>query len=342
MIKPHRLKPGDKVAVVSLSSGSLGEKELIHKFDIAKERFARYGLECIAMPHALKGRKYVYEHPEDRAKDLMEAFSDKEIKGVFCAIGGDDSVRLLPYIDFDVLKNNPKIFTGFSDSTSNHFMMHKAGLVSYYGGNIMCDMAEYGDMNPYFRSSFENTLIDPKPSLDIPCSEFTEFECDKVRWGIENINKKPKLRKNTGYEILQGSGKVRGELFGGCAEVFIELSFTELWRSVDWRGKLLLLETSEENIPADYLLWILRGMAADGIFNKINGIVVGKPTYEEKYEPYKDVYKKIMKEANTPDLPIIYNVNVGHAYPIGVFPLGLQYEIDCDNKKLTLLEAATE
>lgn len=341
MIKPKRLKPGDKVAVVSLSSGSLGETELIHKFDIAKDIFAEYGLECIAMPHALKGRKYVYDHPEKRAQDLMAAFSDPDIKGIFCAIGGDDTVRLLPYIDFDVIKNNPKIFTGYSDTTANHFMMHKAGLVSYYGGNIMCDIAEYGGMNPYFKSSFENTLIAPKPTLDIPSSDFCAYECDKVHWGLENVNKKPNLRKNAGYEILQGHGKASGELLGGCIEVIMMIAFTKLWRSVDWRGKLLLIETSEDNLTPDYLLWLLRGMAADGVFSKINGIVVGKPDFEDKYEPYKEVYKKIMAEAGTPDLPIIYNVNVGHAYPIGIFPLGLRYEIDCDNKKLTLLEAAT-
>ncbi len=342
MIKPQRLHEGDKVAVVSLSSGSLGEKTLIHKFDIAKERFKEYGIELVAMPHALKGKKYVYEHPEERAADLTAAFADPEIKGVFCAIGGDDTVRLLPYIDFDVIKNNPKIFTGYSDTTANHFMMHKAGLVSYYGGNIMCDIAEYVEMNPYFRHSFENTLINPQPSLDIPCSEFYACECDRVHWGVENMNKKPNLRKNKGYEILQGHGKVTGELLGGCVEVLMMLSFTDLWRSVDWRGKLLLLETSEDDMPPDYLLWTLRGMAADGMFDKINGIVMGKPDFEDKYETYKKILTKALCEAGRPELPVIYNVNVGHAYPIGILPLGLKYEMDCDNKRFTLLEPASE
>lgn len=342
MIKPKRLRPGDKVAVVSLSSGSLGEKNLVHKFDIAKERFASYGLECVAMPHALKGRDYVYSHPEERANDLMSAFADPEIKGIFCAIGGDDTVRLLPYIDFEVIKNNPKIFTGYSDTTSNHFMMHKAGLVSYYGGNIMCDIAEYGEMNPYFKSSFENTLIAPKPALDIPSSDFCAYECDKVHWGIENIDKKPNLKKNTGYEILQGHGKVTGELMGGCLEVFTELTYTDLWHSVDWTGKLLLIETSEDDLGPDFLTWNLRGMAAGGVLDKINGIVVGKPDYEDRFEAYKQVYRKALHEAGKDDLPVLYNVNVGHAYPIGIFPLGLKYEIDCNNKKLTLLEPATE
>lgn len=132
MIKPKRLVRGDKVAIVSLSRGMLGEKMFIHKFELAKKRLEEdYGLEVVPMPNALKGMDYLYQHPEARAQDLMDAFKNTEMKAVFNAIGGDDTIRLLPYIDFQVLQDNPKIFTGFSDSTTNHFMMYKAGLVSY-------------------------------------------------------------------------------------------------------------------------------------------------------------------------------------------------------------------
>lgn len=134
MIKPKHLRPGDTVAIVSLSSGTLGEPWAIHKLYIARERLERdYGLKVRVMPNSLKGRDYLYAHPEARAADWMEAFRDPEIKAVFSAIGGDDTIRLLPYIDFDLIRQNPKIFTGFSDTTSNHFMMYKAGVTSYYG-----------------------------------------------------------------------------------------------------------------------------------------------------------------------------------------------------------------
>ena len=129
MIKPERLKRGDKVAVVSLSWGGLGEKEIIHKYYLAKDRLKNmFGLELVPTEHALKGSKFTYEHPELRAKDWMDAFKDPSIKAIFSAIGGDDTIRLLPYIDYDVIKNNPKIFSGFSDTTANHFMMYKAGV----------------------------------------------------------------------------------------------------------------------------------------------------------------------------------------------------------------------
>ena len=104
-----------------------------------------------------------------------------------------------------------------------------------------------------------------------------------------------------------------------------------------------LIETSEVDMHEMVLSWFLRNLHAQGILHAINGIIVGKPAVEEKPEKYKAVYKQIVGfEANLQDHPILYNVNVGHAYPIGVFPLGLPYEIDCDNKTLTLLESATE
>ena len=344
MIKPKRLECGDKVAIVSLSRGMIGDEMFVHKYELARKRLEEYGLVVVAMPNALKGTDYLYRHPEARAKDLMDAFLDPGIKAVFNAIGGDDTIRLLPYIDFDVLRDNPKIFTGFSDSTTNHFMMHKAGLVSYYGLSVMNNIAEYVAMNEYTKHAMEKTLFDPPDKLEIPCSDFCSYEKDKIWWSEENMNLSTPRRPNTGYEVIQGRGKATGELLGGCVDVFPELLGTSLWPAPDlWKGKILLLETSESDMPEMVLCWLLRNLQAQGILHAINGIIVGKPAVEEKLESYKEVYKQVVGfEADLPELPILYNVNVGHAYPIGVFPLGLRYEIDCDNRTLTLLERATE
>ncbi len=345
MRKPQRLKPGDKVAIVSLSRGMLGEDAFIHKYHLAKERLEnQYGLTVVAMPNALKGMDYLYHHPEARAQDLMDAFREPDIKAVFNAIGGDDTIRLLPYIDFEVLRSNPKIFTGFSDTTVNHFMLHKAGVVSYYGLSVMNNLGEYVAINEYTRAAMENTLFFPQPTLDIPCSSFCSYDCHKIWWAPEHMQDATPRFPNTGYELLQGRGKVTGQLLGGCIEVFIDLLGTELWPSrADWKGKLLLIETSEYGMDELMLTWILRNLNAQGLFGVINGIIVGKPPFEDKLERYKAVYRQVVGyEAGRPDLPILYNVNVGHAYPIGVFPLGLAYEIDCDSKTLRLLEPATQ
>lgn len=342
MRKPKKLNKGDKVAIVSLSWGGLGDSKLIHKYHIAKERLENeFGLEVITMPNALKGSEFIYNHPELRAKDLMDAFEDKSIKGIFCAIGGDDSVRLLPYINYDIIKNNPKIFMGYSDTTVSHFMLNKAGLVSYYGPSIMCEFGEYIKMFDYTKNAVKNILFENTNYYEVKSSEY--WSNDHISWSEENMNYQKKLIKEEhGYEVLSGSGIVTGQLIGGCIDVFPMIIGTEVWPDEEeWNNKILLLETSEDKIAPDYLLWYMRNLGAQGILNKINGIIVGKPQDEVYYEEYKEIYLKILKEFNCENLPIIYNINIGHAFGTGLLPLGIEYEIDLNQKTIKFLESAT-
>lgn len=342
MIRPKRLKKGDKIAIVSLSSGLLGEKDLIHRYHIAKERLENdFSLEVITMPHALKGIEYIYKHPEERAKDLMDAFSDNSIKGIFCAIGGDDTVRLLPYIDYEIIRKNPKIFMGYSDSTVNHFMMNKAGIVSFYGPSIMCEIGEYVKMFDYTRDAIENVLFSDSTKYDVLSSEY--WTKDFIPWSEENRQMEKKLLKEEhGYEVLQGSGVITGQLLGGCIDVFPMFVGTEIWPTKkEWQDKILLLETSEDNITPSELTRCLRNLGAQGILDVIQGIIVGKPQGEVYYEEYKDVYKKVLAEFHHTDLPVLYNVNIGHSFVIGILPLGSEITVDFTNKKITFLESPT-
>lgn len=186
MIKPQRLKKGDKVAIVSLSAGTLGEKWAIHRYYIAKERLENdFGLKVVVMENTLKGIKYLDEHPEARAKDLMDAFKDDSIKAVFNAIGGDDTIRLLPYIDFEVIRKHPKIFTGYSDTTINHLMMYKAGLVSYYGLAVLTTLSEYVKMDDYSLEMMRKTLFEPVQQLEIYKAPYYYDDDDEMIDGMK-------------------------------------------------------------------------------------------------------------------------------------------------------------
>ena len=342
MIKPKMLRKGDKIAIVSLSWGGLGDKNLIHKYYIAKERLENdFGLEVITMPNALKGTEYIYNHPEERAKDLMDAFKDESIKGIFCAIGGDDTIRLLPYIDYEIIKNNPKIFMGYSDTTVNHFMMNKAGLVSFYGPSIMAEFGEYVKMFDYTKEAVKNILFNECENYEIKSSEI--WSSDYLDWDEKNINISKKLIKELhGYEILQGSGVITGKLLGGCIDVFPMIVGTEIWPTKEeWQDKILLIETSEDRPNPIYITYYLRNLGALGIFDEIKGIIVGKPQAEQYYEEYKKVYKKVLKEFNKETLPVLYNANIGHSEPIGILPLGTEVEVDFDKKKIYLKESPT-
>lgn len=342
MKKPSCLKKGDTIAVVSLSWGGLGDKNLIHKYYIAKKRLEDdFGLKVLPMPNALKGSKYIYEHPEKRAEDLMQAFLNDDIKAIFCAIGGNDSIRILPYIDYDIIKSHPKIFMGYSDSTVSHLIMNKAGLISFYGPSVMCEFGEYVKMFDYTKEAVCDILFTDTLGYSIKSSKY--WSKDFVPWDEKNINiGKKLLTEEHGYEVIQGSGSIEGELLGGCIEVLEMCVGTDIWPTTKiWKDKILLLETSDEKISPDTLTSYLRNLGAQGIFGVVKGIIVGKPVEEKYYEEYKRVYRKVLKEFHCEQLGVLYNVNIGHSYPTGILPLGVRYRVDYTKKEITLLESAT-
>lgn len=344
MIKPKRLKRGDKVATVSLSWGGAGDENYRYRYEIGKKRIEEiFGLKVIEMPNSLKGSQYLSNHPEARAEDMMNAFKNKEIKAIFSNIGGDDTLRLLPYIDFDVIKNNPKIFMGYSDTTVNHFMCYKAGLTSYYGPSVLGEFAENVEMHDYIIKSIQRTLFSNNIIGEITGSKY--WTSQWLPWeNKENSEIKRKLNEDKrGYEILQGEGKVNGKLIGGCIEVLDWLRGTILWPDLkEWENKILFLETSEDKPTPDYIRWYLRAFNAMGIFKKINGLIIGKPQDEKYYEEYKEEYLKVIRdEAKRDDLPIMYNMNFGHTAPMFILPYGVEAEIDCDNKKFRINESGT-
>ncbi len=109
LTKPLKLNSGDKVAAVSLSWGCAGDTDIRWRYDLGISRLkSEFGLNGVAMPNSLKGADYLEKYPQARAEDLMTAFLDPTIKGIVSNIGGNDSIRLLPYIDIDVIKQNPK------------------------------------------------------------------------------------------------------------------------------------------------------------------------------------------------------------------------------------------
>lgn len=148
MIKPKRLKPGDKVAAVTLSWGGPGT--IPGRYEAGKRQLEEeFGLKVVEMPNTMRSAEWIHANPKARAEDLMAAFADPSIKAIFSTIGGDESVRILPYLDLKVIQNNPKIFMGYSDTTVTHLACYKAGLTSFYGPSFMAGFAENCGMLPY-------------------------------------------------------------------------------------------------------------------------------------------------------------------------------------------------
>ena len=333
-----KLKKGDTVAIVSLSSGMGGEKEFYHRYELGKKRLEDiFGLNVITMPNALKGCDYLYKHPEARAQDLMEAFSNKKIKGIFTMIGGDDSIRILPFINYDIIKNNPKIFIGYSDSTITNLIIYKSGIVSYYGPAILSEIAENGSMHDYTKKYLEDSLFNDK-KIVIESSE--KWTNDRIDWADKS--KDNDFRKMTkeehGLEVLQGKGSFNGKLLGGCLEVLNMIIGTDIWPNKnEWKDKILFIETSEMKPSPDEVIHFLRHLHALGILDVISGIIVGKPKGEVYYDEYKTSFLKVInEEAKLDNLPILYNVNFGHSAPMCVLPYGLNATVNLEKKIITI------
>lgn len=340
LIKPSKLNPGDKVATVSLSWGGAGDEVIKWRYRQGKERLEKLlGLKVVEMPHTLASPSFVYEHPEARAADLMTAFTDSTIKAIIACTGGDDTIRLLPYIDFEVIRSNPKIFMGYSDTTVNHLMCYKAGLSSIYGPALLTDFAENVSMPEYTLEWLEKTLFKAGPIGEIPPAP--NWSSQRLEWVIENKDTPRVFEKNTAHELIQGSGKTTGQLIGGCLEVFDWLRGTDLFPAIgEFDGAILFFETSEEMPAPNNILYTLRILAAIGVLKRVNGIVFGKPYNNKYYEEYKTPIKKALRECGRPDMPVLYNLSFGHCAPKFCIPYGALAEIDCDRKAFSILESA--
>jgi muramoyltetrapeptide carboxypeptidase LdcA involved in peptidoglycan recycling len=344
MLKPERLQPGDKVVAVSLSWG--GPAVFPYRYEIGKRQLqAEFGLEVVESRHALREPEWLERNPEARAQDLMEAFADPSVRGVFSTIGGDDSIRLLPYVRSSVIASNPKVFLGYSDTTVAHLLCFSAGVVSFYGPAFMAGFAENGGLFPYMVRALRKTLFSAEPVGLIPPN--TEgWTVEFLDWATpENQSRKRRLSPSEGWLFLQGEGRVRGRLIGGCLEVMESLRGSSVWPDPQaFDGAILFLETSEEAPPPSVVLRTLRSYAAMGILRRLSGILFGRPGGAIPVEDFPKydaaILKVVAEEEGLASLPVVTRMDFGHTDPMFVLPYGVLAQIDCERREFSILENA--
>ena len=344
MLKPQKLNAGDKIATVSLSWGGPGT--FPQRYEAGKRQLQdEFGVHVVEMPNALKEADWLARNPKARADDLMQAFADSSIKGVFSTIGGEDSIRLLPYLDLNVILNNPKIFLGYSDTTISHLVCYQAGLVSFYGPSILLEFAENGGIFPYVVQSLRQTIFSSGVIGEVKPNT-AGWTVERLDWGDpKNLERKRKLNPCTGWKFLQGTGVHHGHLLGGCIEVLDWTRGTEIFpANASWQNAILFLETSEDAPTPSYVSYTLRAFAALGVLRQLSGILFGRPGGNvplDQFEEYdRAILQVVREEEGLTDLAIITNMDFGHTSPIFVLPYGVQAEIDCDNRRFSIVENA--
>ncbi len=293
MIWPTPLKYGDKVAITAPSSPVSDEK-----LEMSVESIKFLGLEPVVMPSCNMAHGYLAGPDKQRADDLNTAFADNTIKGIFCLRGGYGTTRLLPMLDFEMIKNNPKVFIGYSDISSLHFNINqKSGLVSFHG---------------------------PMPTTDYRVHE--GFTNDSLRTCLFAPEKLKTIGNPEGEEIITlREGYAKGTLVGGNLSLMAGTLGSPY--EIDTKGKILFIEDVDE-MPFR-LDKMLTALSLAGKFRDCEGIILGTFERCEEADHPSLTLREIFEEVVLPwDKPTILNLRAGHIYPQSTLPMGAEVSFE--------------
>ena len=345
IIKPPRLNRGDTIAVLSPSSGLPSIFPHVYHNGLKNLR-ENFDFNILEMPTAMMDDDELYRNPRQRAQDINDAFANHEVNAIISTIGGDDSIRILEYLDIDLILNNPKIIMGYSDATTFLTYLNQHGLITFNGSAIMAGFSQLESLPPTFSEHIRTMLMSEFDNYTYQTfGVYTERYLD---WNDpKNVGKIEELKEETiGWQWVQGKGKVTGRLFGGCIEVLEFLKGTEYWAEPSfWNDRILFFETSEEVPTIDNVKYFLRNYGTQGILHRINGILFARArdyTNEQKNELTEMMKTVLRVEFNLPDLPVVSNLDFGHTDPQWIMPNGVLTEIDCSAKTIRLLESPTQ
>ena len=305
---PEPLKQGDKVFLVCTSSPILEED-----IEKCKEVVKKLGFEPVLGESLFENiGGYMAGMPEIRVKDLHRAFSDNQVKGIFCVKGGFSASQLLDKLDYELIRNNPKVFVGYSDVTNLNIVFNqKCNLGTFHGPMVKSNM--FSDFNDFTKKSFLDVLYKKKGE----------------RWKFKNpmdeesgVEKEISLLYKKNFE----NKKISGEIIGGNLSIIVTTLGTDY--EIDTKGKILFIEEIEEEISRiDRMMTHLKYA---GKFEDCNGVLFGnfsgcENTYGKNYE-LMDFLQGFFKDY---EKPVIYGLESGHEKPdLVTIPLGAKCSVE--------------
>lgn len=339
MQKLQKLKPGDKVAILSPSFAAPGEWP--HVYELGLKRLKEiFGLEPIEFPTTKK----VGASKEERANDLISAFENKEIKAVIASLGGDDQVTYIKNLPTKPFIDNPKPFFGFSDNTHFANFLWLNGIPSYYGASLFTQFAMQKRMDE-FTIDFIKKAFFEEGEFELRASDM--YNDMGLSWNeIENLEKERVYEKNDGW-FWDGSADSEGVSWGGCIESIDELlrHGIQIPTLEEFENIVLFTESSEEIPSADYVYRVYRALGERGILERVKGVLVGRPkawefnkqnTVEQKIQYRQEQRDSILRAVRTynKETPVIQNMDFGHTDPQFPLPYGKRIRIDSAAKKI--------
>ena len=340
LLKPPRLRAGDRVAALTLSWGGPGA--FPQRYEAGKIQLQEaFGLEVVEMPMTLAAPDEVAANPETRAADLHAALLDESTAGLVATIGGDDSIRMLPFIDLDVIRTHPKVFMGYSDSTITHMAFRRAGVSSFYGPSIMSGFGENTGLPDYLVEGVRRTVFESDPP--------GEWKPNTGGWTVEHLDwSEPEhqrrartLTPSDGWD-WHGTGVARGPLVVGCIEVLDWLRGTEWFPPL--AGSILALETSEEAPPPELVTRFIRSLAAADAFDGVRAVMLGRPggasITADQRAAYAPALLQGLAEQGLGDLPVVTGLDFGHTDPMWTLAQGVEVVVDAGERTISITESA--
>ncbi|WP_276258232.1 S66 family peptidase [Haloglomus litoreum] len=338
IIVPPPADSGDRVAVVAPASGAASRYP--HVLDRGLETLReRFDLQPVEYPTTRKDDDWLYDHPEARARDIEAAFRDPDIGAVLATIGGNDQVRVLKHLDADVLREHPTRFLGTSDNTHLHSLLWRAGIVSYYGGTVMTDLAAAGGVFEYTAEHVRRALFDEHLGVVGSSEEFSDHDRD---WNDPDALAEPLEREpNPGWTWRGGDEPADGRVWGGCLEVVDTVLAADRTmpplEALD--GAVLLLETSEELPGEGEIQRVLLGLGERGVLGAVDAVIHGRAKARNPFEDpgpearaeYRETQAELVAELvaeYNPDAPVVGNFDVGHTHPVVPVPVGGRCVVD--------------
>ncbi len=329
MSKIAKLKKGDKIGFFSPSTPITAIT--IKRFERAKKYLEDKGFELV--PGKLTGKSDHYRSGsiKERSEELNELIRNKEVRCIISTIGGTNSNSLLPYIDYEAFKNDPKIIIGYSDVTAILFGIYaKTGITTFYGPALVATFGELEPFNEISYKYFEDILIN---DIKIPY----EFKIPEV-WTDEYIDWESQDRsknENKNEWISIRGGVAKGRLIVGNLNTMTGIWGSEYMPEIK-EGDILFIEDSLKDASIVERTFSL--LKLNGVFDKISGLIYGKHEQFDDRGTGRKPYEILLEVLGDYDFPFLVDVDCSHTHPMFTMPIGSKVELDATNKTIKLLE----
>ncbi|WP_323924675.1 S66 family peptidase [Aeromonas caviae] len=331
LLKPPGLNPGDTIGFFSPSSAATAWAP--NRFARAKAYLAAQGFELKA--GSLTGEQDHWRSGSiaARADELNALIRDPQVRAIMSVIGGSNSNSLLPYLDFDALKRDPKIVIGYSDVTALLLGIHaQTGLVTFYGPALVASFGELSPLVDETLAGFLSVCMAGGASLPHRLPTPTQWTEERLDW--EHQTRAKQCWPNRLISV--GTGRVRGRLIGGNLNTLAGIWGSPFMPSIE-RGDILLLEDSLKT--AETVERAFTHLKLCGMFDRIGALVLGKHELFNAQGSGKRPLDILLEVVGEPTFPILAEYDCAHTHPMLTLPLGIEAELDLDAQSLTLCES---